>query len=135
MGSTRKICVKEIVASAGIKTVTEITVTEITDHGVIGQKNGKAVEFPCDYVVISSVKKRDGSALSQACYDRKIGYYEVGDAGLARYALQATREAFDAALTFDRPGEHEVVSVPKKVVFLTGGTGTMGQETLRHRSH
>lgn len=131
MGSTRKICVKEIVASAGIKTVTEITVTEITDHGVIGQKNGKAVEFPCDYVVISSVKKRDGSALSQACYDRKIGYYEVGDAGLARYALQATREAFDAALTFDRPGEHEVVSVPKKVVFLTGGTGTMGQETLK----
>lgn len=131
MGSTRKICVKELIQRAGIKAVTEVTVTEIKEHAVIGKKNGKTVEYPCDYAVITTAEKRDGSALRKACYDRHIGYYEVGDAGMKRYALNATREAFDAALTFDRPGAHELVSVPKKVIFLTGGTGTMGQETLK----
>ncbi len=131
MGSTRKICVMESIHGKAIKPVTEIKVTEILDHSVIGEKNGKRVKYSCDYVVMTGARKRDGSAIEKACYDNHIGYYEVGDAGMARRALDATREAFDAALTFDREGEHEAASRPKKVVFVTGGTGTMGQETLK----
>ena len=62
------------------------------------------------------------------CNEMGIGYYEIGDAGMARRALNATREAFDAALNFDKPEEHAYVSRPKKLVFVTGsdrhhGTG------------
>lgn len=131
MGSTRKICVQESIHGADVKTVTEIRVTEIKDHAVVGQKGEKTVEFSCDYVVMTGAVKRDGSALRKACYERQIGYYEAGDAGMARRALDATREAFDIALTFDRPGEHEYASKPKKIVFATGVTGTMGQETMK----
>lgn len=131
MGSTRKICVAEIVHEAGITPVTEAKVTEIKENAVAAKKDGKTIEFPCDHVVLSGTEKRDGSALKKACYDLHIGYYEVGDAGMARRALNATREAFDIALTFDRKDEHETASGPKKVVFLTGATGTMGQQTLK----
>lgn len=132
MGSTRKICVTEHIYAAGITPVTEVKVTEIKEGVVVGEKNGEPVEFPCDYAVIAvGAKKRDGSALEKACYDLGIGYYEVGDAGMARRALNATREAFDAALTFDKEEEHKYASRPKKVVFVTGATGTMGQETMK----
>ena len=50
---------------------------------------------------------------------------------MARRALNAVREAFDAALNFDKEEEHKYVSKPKKVVFVTGATGTMGQETMK----
>lgn len=131
MGSTRKICVTEIVYEAGITPVTEAKVTEIKESAVAAKKDGKTIEFPCDHVVLSGTRKRDGSDLKKACYDLHIGYYEVGDSGMARRALNATREAFDIALTFDRKGAHEIASGPKKVVFLTGATGTMGQQTLK----
>ena len=36
-----------------------------------------------------------------------------------------------AALNFDKEEEHKYVSKPKKVVFITGATGTMGQETMK----
>ena len=68
------------------------------------------------------------------CNEMGIGYYEIGDAGMARRALNATREAFDAALNFDKPEEHAYVSRSKKLVFVTGATGTMGQETMKQLS-
>ena len=58
-------------------------------------------------------------------------YTSIGDAGMARRALNAVREAFDAALNFDKEEEYKYVSKPKKVVFITGATGTMGQETMK----
>ncbi len=131
MGSIRKICTKESIHAAGVKPITGVKVTEIKEHTVIGQKENNAVTFPCDYVVMTGVAKRDGTALKKACYEQHIGYYEIGDAGMARQAINATREAFDIALSFDRPGEHEYASKPKKVVFATGVTGTMGQETMK----
>ena len=132
MGSTRKICVTESIYEAGITPVTEVKVMEIEDGVVIGEKDGEKVEFPCDYAVMAvGAKKRDTSALAEACYALGIGYYEVGDAGMARRAINATREAFDAALNFDKEEEHKFVSKPKKVVFVTGATGTMGQETMK----
>ena len=50
---------------------------------------------------------------------------------MARRALNAVREAFDAALTFDDPQVHADVTKPQKIVAVTGVTGTMGQETLK----
>lgn len=101
MGNIRKICVKENVRAAGIKTVAKIKITEIKDHMVIGKKNGKTVEYPCDYVVVTGVAGRDASALEEACASRQIGYYEAGDVKSSHSALNATRDAFDIALTFD----------------------------------
>ena len=132
MGSTRKICVTEQIYQDGITPVTEVKVTEIQNGKVIGEKDGEKVEFPCDYAVMAvGARKRDGSALEKMCNDLEIGYYEIGDAGMARRALNAVREAFDAALNFDKEEEHKYVSKPKKVVFITGATGTMGQETMK----
>lgn len=131
MGSTRKICVTESIYGAGINPVTNVKVTEIKDRIVVGEKDGETVEYPCDYAVMAvGAVKRDGSSLEKACRENGIGYYEIGDAGMARRALNATREAFDAALKFDEPQEHAYVSKPKKLVFLTGATGIMGQQTM-----
>lgn len=160
MGSTRKICVTESIYAAGVTPVTGVTVTAIKDDVendavtgqkdgakggavvdqkgnakggvVIGQKDGAEVTFPCDFAVMAvGAKKRDGSALAKACHENGIGYYEIGDAGQARRALNATREAYDAAISFDKPEEHAYASRPKKLVFVTGATGTMGQETIK----
>ena len=132
MGSTRKICVTESIYGAGINPITNVKVTEIKDGAVVGEKDGETVEYPCDYAVMAvGAVKRDGSALEKACREKGIGYYEIGDAGMARRAINATREAFDAALKFDQPEEHAYVSKPKKLVFLTGATGIMGQQTMQ----
>lgn len=103
MGSTRKICVMESIYSAGIIPVTEVKVTEIKKGAVIGEKDGKAVEFPCDAAVIAvGARSRDGSALKEVCSRIGCGYFEVGDAVKARRAINATREAFDIAMSFDK---------------------------------
>ena len=132
MGSARKICVTENVTALGINTVTEVTVTAIEDGKVIGDKAGETVEYPCDYVVIAMGSvPRDGSEIASAAYENGCGYMVIGDAGMARRAIDATREAMEAAVTFDDPQVHADVSKPKKIVLVTGASGTMGQETLK----
>lgn len=132
MGTTRKICVGEELQKAGIVPVTSVKVTEIGDGVVIGEKDGERVEYSCDEAVLAiGSKKRDGSALAATCYKNEIGYFEIGDAAMARRALNATREAMDVALTFDQEEIHKYASRPKKVVFLTGATGMMGGQTLK----
>ena len=107
MGSTRKICVTENIYAAGITPVTEVKVTEIKKGAVIGEKDGNVVEFPCDAAVIAvGARKRDGSSLKGACSRIGCGYLEVGDAVKARRAINATREAFDAAMSFDKEEIH-----------------------------
>ncbi len=107
MGSTRKICVTENIYAAGITPVTEVKVTEIKKGAVIGEKDGNVVEFPCDAAVIAvGARNRDGSALKGACSRIGCGYLEVGDAVRARRAINATREAFDAAMSFDKEEIH-----------------------------
>lgn len=132
LGMARKICVTESIYAAGITPVTEVKVTEITDHSVIGEKDGAPVEFPCDYAVVAiGSKARDAKALEQCCRANGIGYLSLGDAAGARRALNATREAFDAALRLDDPAFQQDIIRGPKVVFVTGGTGTMGQETVK----
>lgn len=132
MGTTRKICMGEEIQKSGIIPVTSVKVTEIGDNVVIGEKDGEKVEFPCDAAVLAiGAKKRDGSALAETCYKNGIGYFEIGDAAMARRAINATREAMDAALTFDREDVYRDVSKPKKLVFITGASGMMGGQTLK----
>ena len=132
MGSARKSCVLESVYAAGIVPVTEVTVTAIEDGKVIGQKDGEKVEYPCDHAVLAiGSRSRDGSDLESGARSVGAGYMVIGDAGMARRALNATREAMDAALTFDDPQVHADVTKPKKVVLVTGATGIMGQETMK----
>lgn len=132
MGMARKTCVTESVYQLGIQPVTEVTVKRIEPGQVIGEKDGAEVTYPCDYAVMAiGARSRDGSALEKAAREAGIGYMVIGDAGMARRALNATREAMDAALTFDDPKVHADVSKPKKVVAVTGVTGTMGLETIK----
>lgn len=132
LGSARKFCVVEAVQQAGIVPVTEVTVTEIKDGEVVGVKAGETVSYPCDYAVVAvGSKSRDDKELEVACREIGCAYFVVGDAALARRAIDAVKEAFDVALTFDKPDVHRDASKPKKVVFVTGGSGTMGQETLK----
>lgn len=132
MGMARKFCVDESIAEAGIKVVTEVMVTAIEEGKVIGQKDGATVEYPCDYAVMAiGSKSRCGKEIEEGAREHGAGYMVIGDAGMARRALDAVREAFDAALTFDDPKVRADITKPQKIVAVTGVTGTMGQETLK----
>lgn len=132
LGSVRKACVLENVYAAGIVPVCEATVKEIQDGKVIAEKAGEMLTFDCDHAVIAiGSKSRCGKELEEACRESGVAYFCVGDAYGARRALNAVREAFDVALTFDKEEVRRDALKPKKTVFLTGASGTMGQETLK----
>jgi 2,4-dienoyl-CoA reductase-like NADH-dependent reductase (Old Yellow Enzyme family)/nucleoside-diphosphate-sugar epimerase len=132
LGMARKICVQESLYADGIKQETEVTVTSIEDGKVVGTRNDETLEFSCDYAVLAiGAKARDGKALEKATREIGAGYMVIGDAGMARRALNAVKEAYDAARTFDDPQVYADITKPKKVVAVTGVTGTMGQETLK----
>ena len=101
MGSARKYCMMQTIEDSKIACVTDIKVTEIRENMVIGEKNGEHLEFPCDYAVFAvGSHSRDSHELKEACSELGIDLITVGDAKEARRALEATREAFDAALAF-----------------------------------
>ena len=132
LGSVRKTCVLENVYAAGITPVCEATVKEIQPGKVIAEKGGEILTFDCDFAVLAiGSKARCGKELEAACRENGVAYFCVGDACGARRALVAVREAFDVALTFDREDVRRDALKPKKRVFLTGASGTMGQETLK----
>ncbi len=76
-------------------------------------------------------RARCGKEIEEGARAIGAGYMVIGDAAMAKRALNAVREAFDAALTFDDPQVHADVTKPQKIVAVTGVTGTMGQETLK----
>ena len=132
LGMARKICVQENLYQSGILAETEVTVTRISEGKVEAVKDGKEVSYECDYAIMAiGSKSRDGKALEAAA--RKVGaaYKTIGDAGMARRALNAVKEAFDIARTFDDPQVHADLVKPQKVVAVTGATGIMGQETIK----
>lgn len=132
MGTIRKVNMMEAIQAEGITTVTGVTATEIRPDAVVGRQDGAEVTFPADHVVVAiGSRARDGADLEQACRTHGVAYFAVGDAAAARKAIDATREAFDVALRFDDAQEHAYALRPKKIVVVTGGTGTMGQETLK----
>lgn len=99
LGSARKYCIAEAIAEKGISIVTNVKVTEILQNQVVGEKEGETVSYPCDWAVIAvGSKSCNASELEDACHQLGIELISVGDAKEARRALEATREAFDAAL-------------------------------------
>ena len=60
-----------------------------------------------------------------------IGRETECDAAGARRAMNATREAYDAALRVDDAVFMQDIIAGPKTVFVTGATGTMGQETVK----
>lgn len=132
MGSARKICVSESIHEMGIAAVTDTHVKEIRNGEVIGVTGEEEKRYPCDFAVLAvGSKSRDGSALEAACYKNGVGYFEVGDVALARKGIDATREAYEAAISFDKADVRPYALKPKKVVVVTGGSGIMGQQTLK----
>lgn len=132
MGMARKICVEENIVKAGIKVVTDVKVTRIEKGKVIGLKAGLTTEYSCDYAVMAiGSKSRDEKEIEEGAREIGAGYMVIGDASMARRALNAVKEAFDAARTFDDPVVHDYVIKPPKIVAVTGATGIMGQETLK----
>ena len=109
-----------------------LSVTDIREGAVLGEKDGKTVEYPCDWAVLAiGSRKRDGAALEETCRKLGIGYLALGDAAGARRAMNATREAYDAALRVDDAVFMQDIIAGPKTVFVTGATGTMGQETVK----
>lgn len=132
MGMARKSHVLESVAIAGIQTVTEVTVTAIEQGKVIGTKEGQTIEYPCDYAIMAiGSKSLDGSEIENWTREMGAGYITIGDAGMARRALNAVAEAYEAANTFDDPQVYQYTTRKAKVVAVTGVTGTMGKETIK----
>ena len=132
MGEVRKVCVMEAVYAKGINIQTSVTVTGIEEGRVLGTKDGAAVEYPCDYAV-SAIGSRscDTQALEKACREAGSAFVRVGDALRARRALNAVYEAHEAAVRFDDPQYYDIIARPEKTVFVTGGTGKMGIETVK----
>ena len=94
LGMARKYYLDVHLPKLNITPVTEVAVTAIEDGKVVGKKGDKTVEFPCDYAVIAvGSRSRDGKALEDAAYANGCGYMVIGDAGRARRALNATKEA------------------------------------------
>lgn len=132
IGSVRKVCVMEEIHTKGIKLQTGVTVTEIKDGCVIGTREGETVEVPCNYAVVAiGSRSNDTSELEEACRREGVAFVKVGDALRARRALNATFEAQEAAIKLDDPQYHAIISAPPKTVFVTGGTGKMGIETVK----
>lgn len=52
-------------------------------------------------------RSRDGSEIQNACRENNIAYFPVGDSLKARRAIDATRESFNIAMTFDNQDVHE----------------------------
>lgn len=103
MGIPRKICVTESIHASGINPVTKVRVTAIEPGRVLGESEGEPVEFACDWAVIAiGARSRDGQELEKASARVGAQYRVLGDASKARRALNATREAFDAALALDK---------------------------------
>lgn len=132
LGTTRKACVAEQVYVSGITPITSAVVKEIKEDKVIAEKDGKIMEIPCDGVVIAvGAISRKLDDVEKFCRDNKIGYESIGDAISVRRAIDATREAVMVAAKFDSPEYHKDITRGPKVVFVTGGTGTMGIETIK----
>jgi 2,4-dienoyl-CoA reductase-like NADH-dependent reductase (Old Yellow Enzyme family)/nucleoside-diphosphate-sugar epimerase len=132
LGTTRKTAVTESVYAIGVVPITNATVKEIAFGKVVAIKDGHTVEFPYDSVVLAvGVKSRNAEEMEKTCRENGIAFISIGDAASARRAIDATREAVWAAARFDDPEFRKDILRAPKLVFVTGGTGTMGIETIK----
>ena len=132
LGDIRKTTIMTNILGAGITTVTGAVCTGIKPGAVTIEKDGAPGEIPCDYTVIAvGAKSRNTSELAAVCRRLSIPWFVMGDAAKARRALNATAEAARIAHTFDEASVTAAAMHTKKVVLLTGATGSMGLEAMK----
>lgn len=132
LGDIRKTTMLGNLYQNGINIVTGAVCSEIRPGTVVIRRDGAEEELPCDYAVVAvGAKSRDTSELEAACRRLSIAWFVLGDAAKARRALNATAEAADVARTFDSPAVRAAALRTKKVIFLTGATGSMGTEAMK----
>lgn len=132
LGDIRKTAVMGNLMISGITTVTDSVCTGFKEGAVLIEKGKHAAELPCDYAVVAiGARNRDSSELEAACRKLNIPWFVMGDAAKARRALNATAEAAQIARTFDIPEVMETALHTKKVLLLTGATGSMGTEAMK----
>ncbi len=132
LGDIRKATVMGNIYGEGINVVTGASCTGITGTAVQIDRDGAPDELPCDWAVVAvGAKSRDSKDLEAACRRLSIPWFLLGDAAKARRALNATAEAARFARTFDAPEVAACALHTKKVLLLTGATGSMGTEAMK----
>ena len=132
LGDIRKAAVLGNLFASGVKTVTGAKFLEYRPGAVVYEKDGKTEEIPCDCAVSAvGARSRSTKELEQAARSMGIPWFVIGDAAKARRALNATAEAARLSRTFDEPKALETARHTKKVIFLTGASGSMGLEGLK----
>lgn len=132
LGDIRKAAVLGNLYGSGVQTVTEARFLEYRPGAVVYEKDGKTEEIPCDCAVSAvGARARSSEKLEQAARSVGIPWFVIGDAAKARRALNATAEAAKLARTFDEPKALETARHTKKVIFLTGASGSMGLEGMK----
>lgn len=102
IGQIRRISVLEELGTAGVKLIPGATCREVTPSAVVYEAEGQTHELPYDTVVIAiGARSRPTAALEQRAAELGIPCHVIGDAKQARRAIQAIKEAADAALAID----------------------------------
>lgn len=85
-------------ANYGIKQITESTVKEINDEGVVIEKMGKQQTIPADSVILA-VGAKPNNQLYEEIKDLEMEIHLIGDAKQVRKAYEAVEEGYKAALS------------------------------------
>ena len=100
IGQIRRIAVMEELAGAGVQLIPGATCQEITPSAVVYQKDGEVAELRYDTAVIAiGTRSRPTKPLEDRAAELGIACYVIGDAKQARRAIQAIKEASEAART------------------------------------
>ena len=95
--STRWTIIQDI-SRLGVRTMTNTRATEVTDKGLMVEREGKETLLSADTVVMAAGAK-SVNALYEKIKDRVPEVYLIGDAKTPRKALEAVAEGFQAGRT------------------------------------
>ena len=102
IGQIRRIAVMEELGGAGVRMIPGATCQEITPSAVLYRKDGEVEGLPYDTVVIAiGSRSRATWPLEERAADLGIPCHVIGDAKQARRAIQAIKEATEAARAID----------------------------------
>ena len=102
IGQIRRISVLEELGRSGVDLRTGARCEEITPDVVVYEQDGQTRELPYDTVVIAiGARSRPTEPFEKRAGELGIPCWVIGDAKQARRAVQAIKEAADAALAID----------------------------------
>ncbi|MEA4890392.1 MAG: FAD-dependent oxidoreductase [Clostridiaceae bacterium] len=98
LGTFRQICVMENVYCDKISPMDKVKCLEIKESSMVIERAGKTEEWPCDAVVVAiGAAPNDFNDIKQACEERNIASYVIGDAKKPRRAIDAIHEGYEIA--------------------------------------